>query len=168
MVGMRQKLKDVELAPYMLAIYKDNEHRHLLKHALECWEHRKRMTPVTTGVSGILTTNPIHYCSFPPLEMIEKYDINPITFLSSRTLQCPKVARWAFETVLDGWVGADAEHMKLVLGQAQPYLFRILSLIAYDEDLTYKIIYSGLASYMPAKFQFGLTEDQKLAATFCA
>lgn len=160
MVGMRQKLKDVELSPYMLAIYKDNEYQHLIKHALACWENRTKNG--RTAPPGPLGNNPLSYCQFPPLDLIKEYRMSAESLISSRTLQCPDVARWALESLLDNepeWIG-------VMLGQL--YVTRVLMLINYDEELIYKIIYAGIANIMPAAFQFKLSEEQKLAATFCA
>lgn len=167
MAGMRQKLKDVETAPYMLAIYKDNDYNHLLKHALECWKHRRCKTQTNAGIGGVLITNPILYCRFPPIELIEEYALGTTDFLGSRLLECPKVARWALERALEIHEN-DREFLRLKLEAQHPYLTRVLMLIEYDEDLIYKIIYAGIADLMPAAFQFKLTSDQKLAMTFCA
>ncbi len=165
MVGMRQKLKDIELSPYMLAIYKDNEYHHLLNHALELWKIH-----TNNGRKPALRpfdTNPILYCRFPPLELIQEYDLGSTDFLGSRLLECPKVARWALERAIDIHEN-DREFLKIKLEAQHPYLTRVLMLIDYDEDLIYKIIYAGIAGLMPAAFQFKMTSDQKLAMTFCA
>lgn len=165
MAGMRQKLLDIEKSPYMLAIYKDNEHHHLLKHALKQWKIN-----TNNGRKPALRpfdTNPILYCRFPPIELIEEYALGTTDFLGSRLLECPKVARWALERALEIHEN-DREFLRLKLEAQHPYLTRVLMLIEYDEDLIYKIIYAGIADIMPAAFQFKLTSDQKLAMTFCA
>lgn len=165
MVSMRQKLKDVEVAPYMLAIYKDNEYNHLLKHALEFWKYNTKNG--TKSALRPFDVNPIMYSCFPPLELIEEYNLGSADFLGSRLLKCPKVARWALERAMEVH-SQDLEFLKIKLDAQQPYMTRVLMLIDYDTDLIYKIIYAGIADRMPAAFQFKLTDDQKLAVTFCS
>lgn len=165
MVGMRQKLKDVELSPYMLAIYKDNEHNHLLKHALECWKLRTQNG--RPAPPGPLATNPILYCRHPSIEMLEEYRIGTPHMLGSRILECPKVARWALERVIDIHLN-DLIFLREKIKDQSPYYPRVLSLIQYDEDLIYKVIYAGIGDIMPDAFHNQLTSDQKLAITFCS
>lgn len=173
----RDKMKDVELSPYMLAIYRDNEHHHLLKHALECWEHRTR-NPQPTNPAWVnnrpvsppthLVTNPIHFCSYPPLELIKQYDISPHTVLSSKLIKCPKVAKWAFDQHLDNWVDNPEMIVMSLTLQFSENFRRIVSIIEYDDELIYKLIMMGVATYMPPEFQEKLNEEQRNAAIICA
>ncbi|MCK9530941.1 MAG: hypothetical protein M0R77_10355 [Gammaproteobacteria bacterium] len=165
MVGMREKLKDVELHPYMLAIYKDNEHRHLLKHALECWEHRT--VNGTRSALRPLDTNPILYCRFPPLDLIHEYNLSSSHFLGSRILQCPVVARWALEQFLTNW-SHDPDMVAYKIQSEMLYFERVSTLIKYDDELIYKIIMAGIGPVMPSSFHQTLSEDQKMAMTICA
>lgn len=160
----RDKMKDVELSPYMLTIYRDNEHRHLLKHALECWEYRTRGG---RNALGTLNTNPLLYCQFPPLDLIYKYNLSPSHFISSRILMCPIVARWAFESTLDKFEGVP-EMLEQSLAQATQYTRRVVELIEYDNELIYKIIMGGFGHAMPEFFHNLLDDEQKMTMTICA
>ena len=160
----RDKMKDVELSPYMLAIYRDNEHRHLLKHALECWEYRTRGGK---NALGTLNTNPIFYSSYPTLELIAQYNISARSMLDSRVLKCPIVAKWALINVLSEY--QDLPEMFLQLMQApSQYAPRVVNLIDFDDDLIYKVIMSGLGPYMPEKFQNSLDAEQRTTMVICA
>lgn len=160
------KMKDVELNPYMLAIYKDNEHHHLLKHALECWEFRTRNG--TKTALRPFDTNPILFCRYPPLELIEAYNLAHENFIQSRLLECPKVAKWALRQMMAKWAAADMEIFKLNFSMAASNPYRVLSLIEYDEELIYEVIMAGFGPVMPDKFQQSLNTEQRMTMTICA
>lgn len=165
------KMKDVELNPYMLAIYKDNKHYHLLQHALEAWEYRSRSGQYTsTGLSSynIQITNPIVYAAYPSLELIKQYGIRPNQMITSRVLKCPIVAKWAFEEMLAVWSENPEVYNFAFDKNLGEQANRVVSLIQFDEELTYKVICAGMAPYMPEAFQRNLTEEQLLSSIICA
>ncbi len=168
MTSFASKMREVESSPYMLAIFKDNQHRHLFYHAMECWKMRHGQAAASNVNNWrVLDTNPILYCTHPPLEAVQQYFSGKVSYqlLSSRILKCPIVARYAFEENLESM----AEMHKMEMLQFEnSYILRVIDLIEFDEELTYKVIVAGLTKAMPEPFQRDMTPEQKATAAICA
>lgn len=163
MVSMLQKMQEVEKTPYMLAIYKDNEHYHLLKHALKHYEARKPTIHLMVGMDkSILGTNPIYYCPYPPLDLLRKYIINPMTIFSSRVIKCPKIIRWAVEEVLN------ADEITIWSAFNGIYAPQFLSKIEYDDELLALFAMAGVSSKLPISVKEKLTPEQRSLIAICA
>lgn len=164
MVSMRQKLKDVETTSYMLAIYKDNEHGHLIRHAIKYWLARKPEYN-QRNYAGPQYNNPLVYCPYPPMDLVEHYFNNSsaMSLLNSRLLRCPIVARWAFEK--------EFETLAQLI-QAQDdlgwYVSQVIDLIEFDEELIYRIVTSPIGPKMPSKFIEMLNDEQRATLAICA
>lgn len=159
---MKDKMRDVETSPYMLAIYKDNEYHHLLRHALKHWEARRHKSFVGMGVS-ILGTNPIYNCPYPPMELLDKYSINPMTMVSSRVLKCPKIARWALEMVLQ------SDEVSVWAAVRNNLSFsKFLTLIEFDDYLLSLFAMAGVADALPSSVKERLTPEQQSLIAICA
>lgn len=159
-----EKMKDVELNPYMLTIYKDNEHHHLLRHAIECWKLRPRPTGPINNI--LLARNPILYHPKPPLDLVQKYypGENSYVLLISRILNCPIVARYAF------WENFDrlCEIARQFDCHGDSNLDRTINLISFSQDEVYQIVSAGLLPIMPWEFHLSLTSEQRSVAAICA
>ena len=162
MVDFATKLKDVELIPFMLSIYKDDEKLTLLHHALEFWEYRVRWPHGQVDPKPFphySTSNPLSYVPYPPMELIEKYQISDREMASSRHLRCPIIIK----KVLMGLVTLDAEFPF----EPQRYWFYIKNRIVWDEDLIFAFAANN-CGYLLREMNVPLTDEQKSVLAICA
>lgn len=160
---MIDKMRDVERTPYLLAIYKDNKHHHLLRHALKHWEARKSTIHLMVGMDkNILGTNPIYYCPYPPLDLLRKYIVNPMTIFSSRIIRCPTVIRWAIESVLC------ADEVTIWSAFNGIYIHQFLAKVEYDDELLALFAMAGVSSKLPISVKEKLTPEQRSLIAICA
>lgn len=153
------KMKDVEMHPYMLAIYKDNKYHHLLLHAIESWKIRKRGLHDPKSKPVYFLQHPIIYVQFPPIELIDQYEVPARTIVSSKHIQCPVILKQALLEVLQS---GDYIH----LTSAGFWLYTAVN-VTWDDELIFEFARADL-SYHLLKNNIQLTEEQRSVLTICA
>lgn len=158
----RDKMKDVELHPYMLAIYKDNEHHHLLRHAIKSWEIRKRGMQDPRSHPNYLFSHPITFSAYPPFELIEQHEITPHSIIGSKIIRCPRVLKWAVSMVLNEPDG------DLVWPLTSSSFWNYLAPhVEWDDELIFKMIQADLYPFL-VQYGIKLTDEQHATAIICA
>ncbi len=98
MVDFIDKLKDVELNSFMLAIYKDDENGTLLNHSLECY-NRHRASIQNYDKFGY--RNPMCYVQYPPIDQFKKFiaNNNSILYADLKHLKCVDCLAFVIEEI---------------------------------------------------------------------
>lgn len=98
MVDFAEKLKDVELNPFMLAIYKDDENGTLLRHSLECYDIRKGSLK---DYDKFGYRNPMFYVQYPPIDKFKEFVIGhwSILYADMKHLKCVECLGFAIEQI---------------------------------------------------------------------
>lgn len=153
------KLKDVEKNPFMLAVYKDNKYHHLLHHALIHWNLR-RMTITDTRMSPRYeTTNPILFSQYPPIDLVDQYNLSPHAIIGSKHIKCPIILKRAMMYML-----VNDEYWELHMDS---FWLHSSCHVAWDDELIFECARAGLAPFF-FQYNIPLTEEQRSVLLICA
>lgn len=168
MVDFAEKLKDVELNPFMLSIYKDDENGTLLNHSFECYI-RRRNSDKDYDKFGY--RNPMFYVQYPPIDMFKEFvrKNNSTLYTDLKHLKCIECISFVIDEIFKeikkfptGFVTSDPSLSSAILS-----IYNKTGKINEDWMWDY-INYGDNHRLTPTAYPKLFTSDQILAFTIMA